>query len=127
MSEDKKSSLKKNAPLWIFAGAALVVAILLAVFLSPFASSSPDGLEKVAEDKGFIRAAEETEPSWTHSPLPDYQVTAIRNERVSTGVSGLVGVLITVAVGVLVGLLALGLGRVWKKSEPGPGNPASET
>jgi len=28
------------------------------VLLSPLASSSPDGLERVAEDKGFIDAAE---------------------------------------------------------------------
>jgi len=31
-----------------------IVAVLIAAILSPFASSYPDGLERVAEDKGFI-------------------------------------------------------------------------
>ena len=34
--------------------AGLLIAFVLAIVLSPFASSSPDGLEKVGEDKGFI-------------------------------------------------------------------------
>jgi cobalt/nickel transport protein len=32
----------------------LSVALLLALVLSPFASASPDGLEMVAEQKGFL-------------------------------------------------------------------------
>jgi hypothetical protein len=35
--------------IWIGLG----ISLLLALFISPFASSSPDGLEKVAETKGF--------------------------------------------------------------------------
>lgn len=128
MTEQNKSSLKSSASLWIFVGAAVVVAVLLAVFLSPFASSSPDGLEKVAEDKGFLKVAEETDPAWSHSPWADYQVGAVKNEKVSTGISGLIGVLITIVVAVLVGLLAFGIGRVWKKKEdPGSGSAVSET
>ena len=37
---------------FILGGIALSLA--LAIFLSPFASPHPDGLERVAEDKGFI-------------------------------------------------------------------------
>jgi len=37
--------------------AGLLIALALAIFLSPFASSHPDGLERVAEDKGFIQYA----------------------------------------------------------------------
>jgi hypothetical protein len=46
---------------------ALALAIGLATAVSPFASSAPDGLTKVAEDKGF--AASETQP---RTPLIDY-------------------------------------------------------
>ena len=35
----------------------LIVALGLAFFVSPLASSSPDGLEKVATDEGFIDTA----------------------------------------------------------------------
>lgn len=127
MPEDTKSSLKKNVSLWVFLGAALAVVIVLAVFLSPFASSSPDGLEKVAEDKGFMKAAEDARPAWSHSPLPDYQVTAVKSEKVSTGLSGLFGILITLAVALLAGSLAYGIGRVWKKKHgPEEGTPVNE-
>lgn len=105
-----KESFSRNRGLWIFAGAGLLVAVLLAVFVSPWASSSPDGLEKVARDKGFAKKAEDTQPAWKHSPLKDYSVSGVRNEKASTGISGLLGVLITVSFAVLVGLFAWGLG-----------------
>lgn len=113
----KKLLNRKNAGLWIFLGVAVVVALLLAVFVSPWASSSPDGLEKVAEDKGFLESAEKVEPTWTHSPIPDYAVKGVKNERVATGLSGLMGVLITIAVAVGVGLLAYGLGRLLARNK----------
>ncbi len=39
---------------WIIVGIGLAVSLLLAGVVSYYASSSPDGLEKVAEDIGFI-------------------------------------------------------------------------
>jgi hypothetical protein len=51
-----------------FAIVALALAIGLATAVSPFASSAPDGLTRVAADKGF--AAHESEP---RAPLIDYQ------------------------------------------------------
>ena len=86
---------------------ALLLSLVLGVFVSPFASSEPDGLEKVAEDKGFIHVAEETEPVWDSAPIPDYVVQGLENEGVATGLAGLIGTLITFAVG-----LALA-GGVW--------------
>ena len=129
MSENVLTRLMKNRGLLIFLGLALVVALLLAIFVSPWASSSPDGLEKKAEDKGFLEKAEETEPVWTRSPIPDYAVPGIENERVATGLSGLLGVLITLAAALVVGLLAWGLGRILKKDKgnKGAGNNLSET
>ena len=85
--------------IWGFILLALFVSVLLAVFISPFASSSPDGLEKVADDKGFLTQAEEHEPAWKYSPIPDYAVGGIKNESLATGLAGLIGTLLTFAVG----------------------------
>lgn len=116
----KQTSDTKSKGLWIFMGVAVAVALLLAIFISPYASSSPDGLERVAEDKGFIETAEEYEPIWKHSPIPDYAVSGVENERVATGLSGLLGVLITVAVAAAVGLAAVGLAKLVGAGKPGP-------
>jgi cobalt/nickel transport protein len=118
MAEDMNNVSKKTTGLWVFFGVAMLVAILLAVFISPWASSSPDGLEKVAEDKGFLEAAEETEPTWKHSPIPDYGDAV--GTKAAVGMSGLMGVLITAAVAIGVALLALGLGIITKKRAAEP-------
>jgi len=69
------------------------VCLLLAI-LSPLASSSPDGLEKVAEDKGFLDIA------WS-SPfevIADYTFPGIENEAAATITAGIIGVIILFAV-----------------------------
>ena len=78
-----------------FAGA-FIVCILLAGGVSFYASSSPDGLEKVAEDIGFIETAKEN----TNSDviLSDYGVKGIDNQRLSTGAAGVIGVIATGAI-----------------------------
>ena len=86
----------------------LLVALFLAVFISPFASPRPDGLERVAEDKGFIELAE-TQPLIS-SPIPDYAWPGIRNERLATSIAGLVGTLVLCGLG-------LGLGYLLKKKD----------
>jgi hypothetical protein len=73
------------------------VTIGLALVVSGFASGSPDGLERVAEDKGFLETARDH--LFADGPLADYEVRGIDNERLSTGVSGLIGVLVTFGVG----------------------------
>jgi len=83
---------------WSLAAAGLAVALVLGVFVSQFASSSPDGLEKVAEDKGFLESAEDKE-AWTASPLPDYTVPGVGAEGTSTGLAGLLGTAAMFAVG----------------------------
>jgi cobalt/nickel transport protein len=77
--------------------AGLLVTIALALVVSGFASSSPDGLEKVAEDKGFLETARDH--LFADGPLADYTVPGVGNERLSTGLSGLIGVLVTFGVG----------------------------
>ena len=72
---------------------ALAVAIGLGTAASPFASSSPDGLERVAGDQGFLdrgRVAAVQE----HSPAPDYGVPGVADGRVATGLAGFAGTLL---------------------------------
>lgn len=78
----------------------LLVSIGLAGIVSFYASSSPDGLEKVAGDIGFIETAKDH--TLDNSALADYGVAGIENERLSVGIAGILGV---VATGVLMYLI----------------------
>ena len=78
----------------------LIVALGLAFFVSPLASSSPDGLEKVATDEGFIETAEDH--GLADSPLADYGVEGVDDESLSTGLSGIIGVAVTFGIGLLI-------------------------
>lgn len=73
-----------------------LASITIAGALSFYASSHPDGLEKVAETEGFLNTAKDSAVSG--SPLADYGVSGVANERLSVGLSGLLGVLVTAAV-----------------------------
>ena len=75
----------------------LVVALVLAALVSGFASGSPDGLERVAEDEGFLDTAEDS--AVADSPLADYGVSGVEDERLGTGIAGVVGVGLTFALG----------------------------
>lgn len=79
--------------------AGLMLAFVLAGFASGYASSSPDGLEKVAGDQGFLEAGKDSGSSG--SPLADYVLPGIENERLAGGLAGVLGVLLTLAVGTL--------------------------
>jgi hypothetical protein len=69
---------------WWVIGLALALAVAL---FSPLASPHPDGLERVAEDEGFIdRAA-----AAPYELIPDYGFPGIDNEAVATILAGLVG------------------------------------
>ena len=85
----------------------LVVALFMGVVLSNFASSSPDGLEKVAEDLRFLEKGEGYEV--IHSPLPDYTVPSISNEALAASLAGLIGTLIMFG-------LVYGMGKALKGS-----------
>ena len=86
----KEVSAAGGRLLWI---AGLLTAIALAV-ASPLASSHPDGLEWVAEQKGFLQNA--------HGPLfrviPDYMLPGVSNEAAATILAGIVGVFIVLGV-----------------------------
>jgi hypothetical protein len=90
----------KKKSFWMFVGGGLLVAAALAFFVSPYASSSPDGLNKVAEDKGFDSSAEEH--ALDDSPLAGYAVEGIDNEKLSKGLSGIIGVALTFGIGMII-------------------------
>ncbi|MFF3392430.1 energy-coupling factor ABC transporter permease [Streptomyces sp. NPDC002669] len=75
----------------------LVTALVLAGFVSFYASSNPDGLEKVAADKGIDEKVEEHAAK--DSPLADYGVKDVSDARISGGLAGVIGVGVTIAVG----------------------------
>ena len=63
-----------------------IILILLLSLVTPFASSSPDGLESVAEEFGF------TQTDGIVLLLDDYGISAVNNNFVSTVLSALLGV-----------------------------------
>lgn len=76
----------------------LAVSLVIAGIVSLFASSHPDGFEKAGEETGYLETATQV----LRSPFPDYTIPGLDN-RLSTGLAGIIGVLITFLVFVLLG------------------------
>ena len=93
-----------------FLAAGFLVSLFLAGVVSFYASSDPDGLEKVAEDIGFIETAKDH--TYADGALADYGVKGIDNERASVGLAGVIGVIGTAVVG---GALFIFIARKPKK------------
>ena len=74
-----------------------VVALILAGVVSFYAASTPDGLTKVSEDKGF--ADTQDDHGAADGPFAGYGSSFIDNERLSGGVAGVVGVLVVLVAG----------------------------
>ena len=89
----------------------LLIALGVAL-LSPLASPYLDGLERVAEDQGFIERAEDA----PYEILPDYVFPGIQNEALATIVAGLVGTLVVFGI-------AYGLAWVARRRRTGPSAP----
>ena len=106
----------RSSNLRIFLLGGLLVAIGLAMLVSGFASSSPDGLNKVAEDHGF--AANAKEHLFENGPLAGYAVKGVNSDRLSTGLSGLIGVLVTFGVGLTLFALLRAMRSGHDRSEP---------
>ena len=76
---------------FVFCG--LLLALLLAFVVSPHASASPDGLEKVAAEK---RLDTDTRAhAISGGPFADYAVAGIDDNGLSTGIAGVIGVTVT--------------------------------
>lgn len=87
-------------------GVGVLVALLIAGVASYYASSAPDGLNRVAEDQGF--ASTERENPTADGPLAGYRAKGVGNDRLSTLVAGVGGSLVVL---VLFGGLTLVLRR----------------
>ncbi|MCS7286167.1 MAG: PDGLE domain-containing protein [Anaerolineae bacterium] len=85
---------------WIWG---IVIAFALTV-LSPLASPWPDGLERVAEDLGFMEKAREP----LFKVIPDYVFPGIGHEALATILAGIIGTAITLG-------LSYGLARIMKQ------------
>ncbi len=87
--------MNKNTRLFLIGG--LLIALSLAFFVSPLASTKPDGLNKVASDKGFDRNG--TDHALKDGPLAGYEVKGVRDERLGKGLAGVIGVIMTFGIG----------------------------
>lgn len=88
---------------WVFG---LVMALAMAMFISLYASPEPDGLEKVAEDLGFLEHGEGK--GVIESPMPDYVIPGLGNETVAASLAGLIGTVMVFGIGI-------GAGRILRK------------
>ncbi|WP_460205434.1 PDGLE domain-containing protein [Scytonema sp. NUACC21] len=90
-----------------FVIAGLGVALLIAIFLSPFASQDPDGLDRVSQDLKFEDKAVEDAPAKKlpfHALFDEYALKSVP-EGIATPIAGLVGTLATFG-------LAWGIGKL---------------
>lgn len=84
----------------------LLLALVAAGVLSLFASSHPDGLERVLED---LNISAESTTSFA-APLPDYQVPAVEAPMLSGSLAGIIGMVLT---------LGVAWGAFWLLTGPG--------
>ncbi len=93
--------IKRNT---LFTVIGILIILIIAMALSLVASSFPDGLEKVAENYGFIDRAIEILPEGFFL-IPDYAFGGIENEYWQTSLAGFFGVLIILAIFAVVYLI----------------------
>jgi hypothetical protein len=103
--------MKGNAKVFVIG---LGIALLVAVGVSQFTSSAPDGLEYVAEQEGFSDA--EADHELSSGPLADYGEDLTGNSWVDKAIAGAAGVLVT---------LGIGLGLFWLARKTNRDRPAS--
>lgn len=90
--EKGKTSGGRN---WVIGG---VLIALFVVFFAPLASGSPDGLEWVAGEKGFLQTAQDA----PFEVLSDYTVPFLGDGAISTIAAGIIGVLVVFAIAFVV-------------------------
>ena len=92
---DENSESAKGSKGWIIAG---IATSLIVVFLSPLASTNPDGLNRVATDLGFIHSAQSNA-----GPLAGYMIPFLANVSLSRIVAGAIGISVVLVLAVLAG------------------------
>lgn len=100
----------------------LGVSLLIAIFLSPFASSDPDGLDRVSQDLKFEHRAKEDAPAHKLPFARIFDEYALKGvpENIATPMAGLVGTLATFG-------LAWGIGKLVVKNNPSSPNDEIST
>ena len=98
------STVRRRITFGLFITAALGIAVAVALVVSPWASNEPDGLVRVAIDEGF--AAQQDAHPLQESPTAGYAVAGVDDDRLSTGLAGVIGVAVTftLAAGLTFGL-----------------------
>lgn len=98
------SNAQKNR---LFALTGLGIALVIAIFVSPFASKNPDGLDRVAQDLEFESKAHKDTIAQKLPFAAAFDEYALRDvpKAVATPLAGLAGTLVTFG-------LAWGLGKV---------------
>jgi cobalt/nickel transport system permease protein len=93
---DETSASAQGGRGWVLPGILLSLAVVL---LSPLASAFPDGLERVAENTGFLEIAQ----SSPYEIIPDYTVPFLGETALSTIVAGIIGALVVLSLSILAG------------------------
>jgi hypothetical protein len=94
---------------WWIVGLVIALAVTL---LSPLASPWPDGLEKVAQDHGFLGLAADP----LYELIPDYVLPGISGEALATILAGMIGVFVVFG-------LTLGIGYALRARRTEEGAP----
>jgi hypothetical protein len=76
---------------------AVALAIGLATAISPFASTAPDGLNRVAEEHAFVDNGKAQD-----GPIGGYAFPGVKDERLAKGLAGFTGTLLVFGAGLLV-------------------------
>jgi hypothetical protein len=100
--------MRRVSTKWVALGV-VAVALLLAGVVSYYASSSPDGLNRVAQDKGFSDT--EKDHGAADGPFSGYATKDVDNQRLSGGLAGVVGVAVVL-------VLAGGVAYVVRRRRP---------
>lgn len=87
--------------------AGIAIALVIAGASAFLASSRPDGLERVAENHGFLEQAQDA----PYQVLPDYTVPGLGDGPVSTIAAGVIGVLAVAG-------LTMGAGALLRRRAP---------
>jgi cobalt/nickel transport system permease protein len=94
LDQAQLSESKVKTRTFVIGGA--LVALTFAAVVSQFAFDDPDGLERVAEDTGFVSSGEDH--ALADFIFADYATSGISNEALSLAIAGIVGALVTLAV-----------------------------
>jgi hypothetical protein len=87
VSEEPRARPRSRLGRWWWV-VGLAIAALIVIVLAPLASADPDGLERVAEDQGFLERARDA----IYNVFPEYHLPFIEDPVLSTIAAGLVGI-----------------------------------